>query len=390
MAAAMKRTSKKASGNPRKMRKANTRPVRGPVKQSGHYGDVREIPTVVANIVRGSAAPVRSAVLTGKEIMGYIQITPSSSTGLLGKELINPLKMSCERLKKFVAIYGQYRFKRMELTVQGNLPTTVGGNLYLGYSRNPDLLVPTGPSAPTVISSMENSMSVSVWSTSTFRPAVMTNEWYNVDDDSLEIMKTTQGAIFVAQGGLYNISGTAEIPLYLSYTVECRGQQNFSSETSPVSLFPSCSYTVTEASGSTNRWIATRVATETVAFPDLTLSQPYMLSPSLEVPTTVGNATATIMSVHARDTNTIELAFYANLVDYNQGTPIRNVFDATVTLPRYTVELIDPGRVSLYSSFAGLPTAKVVQGFSGRSTLPVYNAPYNPFMGGAQVNSLFQ
>lgn len=348
------------------------------MKQKAH-GDVREIPTVVANIVRGIQPKRSVAVLEGKEIMGYIRIGPETVTGLGGVQLMNPLILSCERLRKFAAIYGQYRFRRMEFTLQGNLPTTVGGNIYLGYSRNPDLTITSGVNAPTVISSMENSMSVSVWSTSSFSPRVSTNEWYNVDDDSEEIMKTTQGVLFIAQGGIYNITSFAEIPIYLSYTIEARGQQSQPVNQNGILTFPSCNFTCLSTP---INWSVVRVPGETGAFPALQDTTPYFISPQLEIPTASGDLiTCSIMGariVGGIPTN-YDLQFYPDLEAFNMSNAVSGLTGNVVAYSRFTLEAVDPAVLSLYTSLGGFPQVKQTSSYStGRSAYKIPNPWNNP------------
>lgn len=356
------------------MRKANTRSVRRLVKQKvrTNKSDVREIPTVVANIIRGMQPKTAVSVLEGREIMGYIQISPSSTTGLLGSVLLNPLRLYCERLRKFVGIYGQYRFKRLEFLVQGNLPTSVGGNLYLGYSRNPDLTIPSGAEAPTVISSMENSMSVSVWSTSAFAPRVDTNEWYNVDDDSSEIMKTCQGVLFMAQGGIYNITGPVEIPVYLTYLVECRGQQVQPVSQGRVQVYPAVEFRSGAADLPNKQWATTVVSGETLAYPALIFDTPYFLSPSFEVPAKDDETIrATIMVCNTTGSQppgaAHNITLYPTLEEFNLGTPIvPNILDDNFVVSRFTLEMVDPSVSSLFSSLRGMPERpKVTSTFQG-------------------------
>jgi len=354
----------KASGKAQK-RKANTRPVRGPVKQKSNMrmqrGDIREIPTVVANIVRGVQPRQAVAALQGKEIMGFIRISPGSQSGLSGQQLMNPLTLACERLRKFVSIYGQYKFTRMEFTVHGNLPTTVGGNLYLGYSRNPDFTITTGADAPSFISSMENSMAVSVWSTSTFSPRVMTNEWYNVDDDSSEVMKTTQGILFIATGGIYNITQDVEIPVYLNYVVEARGQQVQTTGSSPILIYPSGTFDLSSSS----TWGNSRPPSETLAYPVMELDAPYFLSPQLTVPAGDGSTseTANVIVIASEPVpnppdSSVNVTFYKSFEDYNTNTPIKVINpdpEPKIVHGRFTVEAIDTQVRSLYNSLAGVP-----------------------------------
>jgi len=343
-------------------------------------GDVREIPTVVANIVRGIQPKNPINVLQGKEIMAYIQISPSTVTGTLGTILMNPLTITCQRLRKFAAIYGQYRFRRMEFTVQGNLPTTVGGNLYLGYSRNPDLTIPTGIEAPTAISSMENSMSVSVWSTSKFSPRVETNEWYNVDDDSSEVMKTTQGILFVAQGGIYNITSAAEIPLYLDYVIEARGQQVQPVSQARTQVYPSVQFISGSGDYPSKQWTTSPLAGETLPYPALAFDSPYFLSPSLEVPVLDGKfETASIMVCNNVGANppgaSHNITLYPTLAEYNLGTPLKGEeVDVTFDTSRFTLELVDPSVVSLFSSLRGMPV-QAQKAPLLRSTRTPYTAP---------------
>jgi len=360
-----KRASRKAQ-----MRKANTRSVKRLVKQNvrnnnrkQQRGDTREIPTVVANIVRGMQPRQSVAVLEGKEIMGYIRVGPTTQTGLGGTQLMNPLVLTCEQLRKFVAIYGQYKFRKMQFIVHGNLPTTVGGILYLGYSRNPDLTIPTGQDAPTAISSMENSMAVSVWSTSSFAPNVATNEWYNVDDDSTEVMKTTQGVLFIAQGGLYNITSSAEIPIYLDYVIETRGQQVQPVNQARAVVYPSGSFEIESVDPQTKRtyWEHQLASGETVPYPALIFDAPYFISPQIAVPTLDGKTeTALIMSAtngpRTPPGAAYNICFFSSLEAFNSNTTIDSKgTTANIQVGRFTLEAIDPAIISLYSSLAGMP-----------------------------------
>lgn len=265
------------------------------MKQMQAQGDNKIIPTVIANTVRGMTDN-RTYTFNGKEIVGYISIGPNTTAGLIAEIVVNPLLMGAARLRNFTQNFQQYRFKKLRATVRGNLPTTVGGDLYIAYTRNPDHSIVDNPVAPQNVFSIEGSIITNLWSATEFDCKCSTNQWYNVDDDSEEIMVTSHGKLFIATLGGFNITNQFEMPLFLEYVVECKGQQVQGDANQDALVFPATYYGVgasSDGNGSTQLFPQDG---ETISFPwnrGMVALQPYFCTPDLTLVLDPDNTTVT-------------------------------------------------------------------------------------------------
>lgn len=260
-----------------------SRVVRRPQKQHSKLaGDDAQIPTVITNVVRGNRAQNKVISFKGKEIIGEIELGSFTAPGVLGEISLNPVLLGARRLEAAASNYSQYRFKKLITTIRGNVSTSVGGDIAVGYTRNPNYRVVSGPASVQDIYSMEQSMITNLWSKSDFECPVKTNQWYNVDGDSSEIMLTEQGKILMATNGVTNMVGTAVIPVIADYEVEFRGEQTqrLINEGVPI-VFPAVDMVgPSDPNGSVRLTIATG---ETLDYPwnrGMVAWEPYFVEPA--------------------------------------------------------------------------------------------------------------
>jgi len=120
------------------------------------------------------------------------------------------------------ASFGKFRFRRAQLTVGTNFASTVSGNFVIGYSENPDIQLASAGSAD-LANQVYNldGKSCPFWAPVRY-PARFRDrsKWYNIDNDSDEVMNTTQGKFIVAIQQLPTASLPLTIPMLLDYEIE--------------------------------------------------------------------------------------------------------------------------------------------------------------------------
>lgn len=314
------------------------------LKRTDDYN--RQIPTVIANTVRGAHSQ-HMINFSGKEIIGYINIGPETTAGIIGVLKINPMALAAPRLRNMASNYQQYQFKRLKVSVRGNLPTIVGGDLYTGYSRNPDFEIADNSEAPANIFALENSTITNLWTVTSFECPLKTTQWFNVDEDSDEIMLTTQGKIFIGTLGQFNVTANFEIPVFVDYELVLRGQQSTGGTGGIPIIFPATVYSGdSDANGNIRMDISSG---ETLNYPwnrGMRAKVPYVCDPQ-PVLAIDAISTAATPEIIVWDGNTTGyFSFYNTLQDYysNEHLIFRDAVQTIVA--RFTIEL------QPYSTFA--------------------------------------
>jgi len=157
-----------------------------------------------------------------REIVAPFSMSPTDLPGANITYNLNPATMIGTRLQKLAANYQQYRFKRLSLTMQSPAPSTASGLYAIGYTRNPDQEIGTGLNAIQTITAMPGAVTSSVWNTCTCH-ASLDSQWYNVDADSQEVMKTTQGQFFACLVSPPTTTTPVAFAVWLDYVIEFRG-----------------------------------------------------------------------------------------------------------------------------------------------------------------------
>lgn len=302
--------------------------------------------------MRGASSSGSRNVFRGKEIAGFINIGPYTQAGLLATIKINPLLMAAPRLKNMAENFQQYRFRRLRVSIRGDLPTTVSGALYTGYTRNPDYSITDTPDAPAFIFSLEKSTITNLWSITDFDCPLQKSQWYNVDQDSTEIMMTTQGQLFIGTAGGFNITNPYEVPLFFEYEVEFMGQQSKGFSDQQVIAFPATQYSgASDAAGKVRLLLAPG---ETLDYPwnrGMAARKPYFCIPQ-PVLTVKGTTTVTPEIIQWDGNTSGYFNFFLTLEDYLEGSFI--LIDVPnsplITLDRFTIEEV-PTTSASYTTF---------------------------------------
>lgn len=228
-------------------RKANSRsnkkprPVRQVQNANNRRSDnMRIVPSVINNVTHGSGHDASKITFRGREIIATIVVPNATPAALLERIQLNPLLIGASRLNNVAKSFQKWRPIKFAFTLRPSNPTTVGGSVTVGYSRNPDHEVSSGFDAPNEVFALQNSLMMNLWTATDFR-APVDKEWLFIDPDSTETMKTTAGSIFIANNGDVTATAPVRIPLILEYEVEFAGQ---STQPAPsnILVFPACTY----------------------------------------------------------------------------------------------------------------------------------------------------
>lgn len=307
-------------------------------RRSERRQNVSFVPTVMTNTIMGAAAG-KSVTQRGKEIIGYIDINQYTPSGILAEIMCNPLLLGAPRLEKMAAIYQQYRMKRMAFTLATVLPTTTYGQFWIAYSRNPDHAIANDANANANVFALENSRQCQAWTPVTYECDLRPNTTiFNIDPDSREIMKTTQGKFFISTSGHFNVTGDFEVPVYLEYEIELYGQSALNIYDDTAIVMPATRYSgPSDPNGSVQLIIAPG---ETLDYPwnrGMTSLRPYYCIPAPVIQTGTANVNPEII---VWDGNTSGyFRFYLTLDDYDNGVHLvitNSVIDQYVD--RYSIQ----------------------------------------------------
>lgn len=163
-----------------------------------------------------------------KEIIGYITLDsspPANGSSFPVNEFpLRPGFYKNTRAAKMAESFQKFRYlPGTKLVIQNSCPTTTPGHIVTAYTPNPDMAVSVG-NAERHISSLEGATSTNVWVNTTIpmhRSA--DNRWYNIDDDSEEIMNIQQGKFLIVQAGQTNLTGPIRSPVWLESHLEFTG-----------------------------------------------------------------------------------------------------------------------------------------------------------------------
>lgn len=326
--------------SPRAERKVNQRMRKPRGEMRGQMGFV---PTVMTNTILGATSR-GSVTQHGKEIIGYIDVNSSTPSGLLAEILANPLLMGAPRLEKMAAIYQQYRFRKLRFTLATVLPTTTYGQFWLAYTRNPDHRIANDVEANANVFALENSRQCQAWTPATYDCALSPNTTiFNIDNDSREIMKTTQGKFFIATSGQFNLTGTYTIPVYLEYEIELFGQSALPTQDGSAIIFPATVYSgPTDATGTLNLRLAPG---ETIDYPwnrGMKQNVPYYCIPAFDLQLGDDPAENVLATIVEWDGNTSGFfRFFETLDDYDTRTFVVVRADAVdIENERFTIEQV--------------------------------------------------
>lgn len=217
-----------------------------------------------------------------REQVGSVTFGPNTPVNSTVYFEMNPLKMNGTRIQRVSAAYQKYRFKRLALTVQSSSTTATNGLYVVGYNSNPDAELPRGREAQAIFS-LPGAETANVWLTKTTVARLEDkSRWYNLDEDSLEVMQTTQGYFAVACQAPTSTTAPATYPVYLDYDVEFTGTSLNVLQEAVAQVFPAGTFSYNFGTGN---FTFTADAGEP-AMPSLTNGVVYELSPDYDVTVT--------------------------------------------------------------------------------------------------------
>jgi hypothetical protein len=195
--------------------------------------DYTSIPAEISTRII-QTTPDKVTLFHGCEQVGNMIITSSTVNGFTQVVELNPLSLNGTRLSNITSVFQKFRFRKAKLIMQSGLSTSSTGMIVAGYCENPDFEVSTDAATRDVFA-LPGARSQNLWTVLDI-PAHFQDKtkWYNVDEDSSEIMQTTQGKFFIVVQQPPSITGSLAIPLRLEYEIECRGTAYKSSPSSKV------------------------------------------------------------------------------------------------------------------------------------------------------------
>lgn len=159
-------------------------------------------------------------VMRGSEILSGFNAGPNSTTGEYFELSVNPTTLTGTRVQSLAKNFQKYRFKRLELKVAVNTSTTTTGSGLVGYFENPDQAI-SAITALNQIYANPGATQFPWWQQAKIKARITDRKWYNVDQDSAELMLTTQGKFAI--GVVQPPSQELIVPLIVDYEVEFMG-----------------------------------------------------------------------------------------------------------------------------------------------------------------------
>lgn len=265
-----------------KIRKQARKAKRGIPNRSSYGITATQIPMEIAYSVR---QPITNRIHTETacEYIGDFVIRTSAVNGEGVRFPMNPLLMFRTRLFNIARNYQKFRFTKLALKVQSSATTSSSGLYVAAYCANPDYEYQQTQAVASLFS-LPGAQSTNIWRTIVVEANLQDKgKWYNIDDDSFEIMSTTQGFFGLAVQSPPDTSKPVVMPVLLEYTVQFSGNayNNVNSGNS-IFIFPAGNWT--KSSGGI--WSFTAFAGEP-AVPTLTAGA-YIVNPTYPVTTTVG------------------------------------------------------------------------------------------------------
>lgn len=160
--------------------------------------------------------------IRGQEMIGLVEILPNRPSTV--EFLISPITFDTTRLYNISKNFQKFRFTRLNFRVMSNLPTTVGGTITTGFSSNPDHKLAEGQLIQPQIFALDGAQISNLWVHCIVRcPLKDKSKWYNVDTDSVEIMQTAQGKVYLQTSGGANITSEIDVPVVIDYEIQLMG-----------------------------------------------------------------------------------------------------------------------------------------------------------------------
>lgn len=161
----------------------------------------------------------------GYELLQNISIGAGTAVGTFWSFPLNPLHESYAgtRLQQLALNFIKFRFRRLMLRFGNVASTSTSGALVFGFMDNPDYSV-TVVNSTRVISALSGSVTGPLWQPIDCHAKIVDRAaWYYLDEDSDEVMKTTQGQFLLALVAAATLATDQGFPLYIDYDIEFSG-----------------------------------------------------------------------------------------------------------------------------------------------------------------------
>lgn len=160
--------------------------------------------------------------IRGQEMIGLVEVIPNEPSTV--EFLISPITFDITRLHNISSNFQKFRFTRLNFRVMSNLPTTVGGTITTGFSSNPDHSLVDNQLIQPQIFALDGAQISNLWVHCIVRcPLKDKAKWYNIDPNSVEIMQTAQGKVYLQTSGGANITSLIDIPVVIDYEIQLMG-----------------------------------------------------------------------------------------------------------------------------------------------------------------------
>lgn len=344
------------NGNNNRRKAGNSRNNKAPAKQqkqqkrSSKQATTSTMKTYALPVSNGyqirNTVPDSRCIERGHELLSSITLASNTATDTYFEFQMNPASVSFTktRLQSMSRVYQKYRFKKMSMTIGNVTGTNVGGSLVVGYTENPDFNVGRNPSQTMV--AQNGSITAAIW-----QPIICTasikdkTKWYNIDQDSSELMQICQGKFVVVVQFAPSVATPVQLPIYFDYEIEFIGSaiQTFVT-TGNKYLMPECTVRVT--SPGNNQFILD-LADPSVNFPSLEIGgslppavNTYLIEPAYEILDVAGIARTARYAVCTFQENPqtySEFVFFETLDDVRDFKVIPFSVKPSQTLPRTSI-----------------------------------------------------
>lgn len=288
------------------------------------------VPVETAYVIRQRCTK-SSHVERGSEYIGQWSMGNNTQVGQVTKFDMNPIKLFGSRLRMLSLSYQKYRFRKMSIRVQSSAATSITGLYLAGYSSNPDFEINAG-SAFQQIYALPDAVSAN-----TFRSVVCPaqiedrNKWYLIDEDSEEIMQTTQGCFYITAIQPTNSTVQLVYPIILDYEIEFVGNAIQATTIRAPFVWPAGTWAYSSLTGN---FTFTPNAGETPG-PVIAVGQSFEINPEYTV--TVSGEETTIGVIRG---TTASWEFFENVEDLQTNTQVQ--IKATFTSARTIGQIVGP------------------------------------------------
>jgi len=233
------KTSYNKTGRGKPVKQLNRKPQRQVTRRTNaqsarpYKDQVTQIPATMAYTIN-NRTNINRHTERAKEYLGTIPISGNTPTGRAFVFALNPLHYPATRFGRLASSYQKFRFRNCRLTIASNFSTTVSGSIIAGYMENPDQEILPEPYIFNQVFSATNGVSQSLWKPIDISARFMDKaKWYNIDNDSDEIMQTTQGKFVIVVQSPVAVTSQVQIPILLEYDIEFMGSATQPLNTSP-------------------------------------------------------------------------------------------------------------------------------------------------------------